>query len=207
MLANMIPNYDQEIQHLRLWGPEGFTLAFNLTYRGPEHLHTELPEAWRDLYEEQSYFSVDPVLVWTLRNTGARRWSEIKLPDIHEVMVAARRFRLSYGGIFSTTRGKKRSLLSVARADRELTDTEMEVIQARFESWVDMVVGMPELTPREIDVLCGLKDGLCQQEIAERLGVSESAIKQRCMKACLKLNARTRTQAVAIAVSRNLFDH
>lgn len=206
MLANMIPNYSQEMDHLREWGPQGFTLAFNLTYRGPEHLHTELPDEWRAIYEENNYFSVDPILVWTLRNTGGKRWSEVHLPDVDRVLVRARGFGLKFGGIFSRKRGNKRSLLSVARADRELTDTEMEVIGARFDSWVDMVIGGPDLTKGELEVLRALKNGMGQHEISEAIGISESAVKQRCMKACAKLNARTRTQAVAIAVARNYFD-
>ena len=58
----------------------------------------------------------------------------------------------------------------------------------------------------ELDVLGGLKDGLGQFEISQHLGISESTVKQRALKACTKLGAKSRTQAVAIAVARNYFE-
>lgn len=206
MLSNMIPNYNQEIERLREVAPAGFTLAFNLTFRGPEHLHTEFPKEWQEIYQSKNYFFLDPILLWTFTNTGERRWSEVTMPDVRGVLAAARPFGLVYGAIFARRRGDRRSLLSIARPDREFTDTEISIVGARFDSWVDMVIGTVALTPGELEVLRALKDGLGQQEIALKLGVSESAVKQRCLKACAKLNARTRTQAVAIAVARNYFE-
>ena len=206
MLSNLIPNYNTEIEKLRQWAPSGFILAFNLTFRGPEHLHSGYPDAWRRLYEHRNYFFTDPILVWTVANSGNRRWSEIRLPDIRGVLTEARKFDLNYGAVFSRKSNYKRSFLTLSRPDREFSDTEMEVIGEKFDAWVDMVVGRIQLTDGELDVLRGLKDGLGQSEIAEVLGLSESAVKQRCIKACTKLQAKTRAQAVAIAVARNYFD-
>ena len=42
-----------------------------------------------------------------------------------------------------------------------------------------------------------------QRAIAEKLGIAEATVTQRAQKACSKLAAKTRTQAVAIAVARN----
>lgn len=205
MLSNMIPNYDQEMERLFGWGPSGFVLAFNVTFRGPEHLHSTYPKDWQTIYQNRNYFFLDPINFWTFTNSGQKRWSEIKIPDMRGILPEASKFGLSYGAIFSRKRQDKKSLLSVARADRELTDTEIEVIGAKFDSWVDMVVGGPSLTDGELEVLRYLKDGLGQAEIADCLGLSESAVKQRCIRACAKLDAKTRTQAVAIAVARNYF--
>jgi LuxR family transcriptional regulator, quorum-sensing system regulator SdiA len=207
MLSTMIPNYDAEIVRLRELSPAGFTLAFNLTVRGPEHFHTEQPKAWRKYYEDRNLHFMDPILVWAIANTGNRRWSEVPLPDIKGVLVAARRYGLNYGAVISRKIDGKHSVLSLARKDRELTDTEMEVAAAKFDSFLDVVVGAPLLTDGELEVLRALKDGLGQAEIAARLAISESAVKLRCQKACAKLNARTRTQAVAIAVAKNLFEY
>ena len=39
--------------------------------------------------------------------------------------------------------------------------------------------------------------------VVEKLGIAEATVTQRAQKACAKLGAKTRTQAVAIAVARN----
>jgi LuxR family transcriptional regulator, quorum-sensing system regulator SdiA len=204
-LSSMIPNYDKEIERLMAVATSGFVLAFNVTFRGPEHLHQAYPPAWVEQYQKRNYVFLDPVTFWGFSNQGELRWSAIRLPDLRGIMVEARSFGLRYGAVFSRKRGDKRSLLSVARSDRELTDTEIEVLAAKFDSWVDMVIGGDPLTNAELDVLRLLKDGLGQGDIASELGISESAVKQRCLRACAKLNAKTRTQAVGIAVARNYF--
>lgn len=207
LLDNLIPNYDQEMERLLSWAPSGFVLAFNLTFRGPEHLHSEYPDEWRQIYEDRNYFFTDPALVWMINSSGNRRWSEIRLPDIRGVMTEAKKFNLNYGVSISRKVANKRSFLTMSHPEREFTDTEIEVVAAKFEGWVEMVVGRSSLTAGELDVLRCLKDGLGQSEIAAALGLSESAIKQRCNKACSKLDAKTRAQAVAIAVGRNYFEH
>ena len=59
------------------------------------------------------------------------------------------------------------------------------------------------VTPAELDVLRCFRDGLGQIETATQLAIAESTVKQRAVKACGKLGAKSRTQAVAIAVARN----
>lgn len=206
MLSNHIPNYDSEIDFLRQIGTSGFILAFNMSFRGPEHLHSEYPQGWRDQYEERNYFFVDPVLVWIIGNSGTRRWSEINLPDIRKIMPEAAKFGMKYGVAFSAKVKNKRSFLTLSRPDRELTDAEIHEVNEKFQRWAELVVGDIPLTHRELEVLNLLRHGKVQSEIASELGLSESAVKQRFQKACSKLQAKTRAHAVAIAVSRNYFD-
>ncbi|MEL6693876.1 MAG: autoinducer binding domain-containing protein, partial [Pseudomonadota bacterium] len=75
MLDKIIPNFNAELVSLRGIAPSGFIVAFNMTFRGPEYMHSEYPEAWRAEYEDRNYFAGDPVLVWTIANSGTRRWS------------------------------------------------------------------------------------------------------------------------------------
>jgi LuxR family transcriptional regulator len=203
MLSNLIPNYEAEMAWLQDYGPSGCVVAFNMTLRGPEHLYNTFPPEWVEIYQRQNYFFLDPINMWTFLNTGERRWSEVNIPDMRKIMPHAQRYGLVYGAIFSRSRVFKRSLLSVARADRELTDAEMSTLAAKFDSWTDMVMGGADLSDGEIAVLRGLKDGLERAELARQLGISESGLKQRLARACTKLQAKTPTQAVAIAVARN----
>jgi two-component system, NarL family, response regulator YdfI len=64
---------------------------------------------------------------------------------------------------------------------------------------------LPEpLTPREIEVLRALAEGLVNKEIAARLGISEHTIKFHVGSILSKLGAGTRTEAVTIGIRHGL---
>jgi len=65
--------------------------------------------------------------------------------------------------------------------------------------------GRPNLTPREAEVLAHVADGLSQEEIGRRLSISPETVRTHVRKACERLNARTRTHAVATALRLGLF--
>ena len=52
------------------------------------------------------------------------------------------------------------------------------------------------LTPREMEVLVLIEKGMSNQEIAQRLFISETTVKSHVSKLLSKLDARRRTQAV-----------
>ena len=64
---------------------------------------------------------------------------------------------------------------------------------------------MPTLTPRESEVLAHVADGLSHKEIGRRLSISPETVRTHVRKACERLNARTRTHAVATALRLGLF--
>jgi DNA-binding NarL/FixJ family response regulator len=63
---------------------------------------------------------------------------------------------------------------------------------------------LPELTQRERDVLRLLADGLSNEEIGKRLFISAETVRTHVRKAMDKLDADTRTQAVARALREHL---
>jgi len=60
------------------------------------------------------------------------------------------------------------------------------------------------LTPREAEVLGHVADGLSHDEIGRRLSISPETVRTHVRKACERLNARTRTHAVATALRLGL---
>ena len=62
----------------------------------------------------------------------------------------------------------------------------------------------PDLTPREMDVLQSLAEGLPNKEIARTLRISEHTVKFHVTTILGKLGARTRTEAVTLAVRQGL---
>ncbi|MHB8657635.1 MAG: response regulator transcription factor [Solirubrobacteraceae bacterium] len=68
----------------------------------------------------------------------------------------------------------------------------------------DCCATIAAVTPRGLDVLGGLAEGLHDEEIARRLGISTSSVRKHLGNAQERLGARTRTQAVAAVVRRGL---
>ena len=60
------------------------------------------------------------------------------------------------------------------------------------------------LTPREIEVLGQLVEGLSNKTIASRLGISDQTVKFHVASICGKLGAVNRTDAVRRAIRRGL---
>jgi two-component system, NarL family, response regulator LiaR len=54
------------------------------------------------------------------------------------------------------------------------------------------------ITPRELEILALVAEGLSNREIADKLHVSENTVKTHCSRAFDKLGARRRTQAVQL---------
>jgi DNA-binding NarL/FixJ family response regulator len=88
-------------------------------------------------------------------------------------------------------------------------------IVARGGTYVDPVLAgalvnakltseLPELTQREREVLRALADGLSNEEIGKRLFISPETVRTHVRKAMEKLDADTRTQAVATALRQSL---
>ena len=66
------------------------------------------------------------------------------------------------------------------------------------------VASGPQLTVRERDVLRLLADGLANEEIGRRLFISAETVRTHVRKAMTKLDADTRTEAVAKALRQHL---
>src|SRR5581483_909339 len=78
------------------------------------------------------------------------------------------------------------------------------------EPYVDAALVQPTqvrgtLTARELDVLRLLADGHRHEEIGRQLGIGSETVRTHLRKACSRLGAATRTQAVATALRQGLF--
>jgi DNA-binding NarL/FixJ family response regulator len=66
--------------------------------------------------------------------------------------------------------------------------------------------GAPTLSPRERDVLRLLADGRSNEQIAQAIHIAPDTVRTYIGRAMEKLDADTRTQAVAIAIRQSLID-
>lgn len=183
--------------------PAGYYIALRVGFAFPIAETNALPDAWVEYYTQRGYMLHDPVMQWLYANSGAIRWSAIALPDPRGIFTEAAWHGLKFGAAIScasTGTEGQRSFGSFARSDREFTDEEIELLAHKLRRLHEATAPPTNLTGAELEALRMVRDGLLLKEIANALGVSEGAIKQRLKNAKLKLGAKTISQAVSIAV-------
>jgi DNA-binding NarL/FixJ family response regulator len=125
-------------------------------------------------------------------------------------------FYTAYGDRALVTEALDLGVRGFVMKEAPLSDLVRAVeIVARGGTYVDPVLAgvlasatlskqLPALTPRERDVLRLLADGLSNEQIGKRLFISPETVRTHVRKAMDKLEADTRTQAVATALRQSL---
>lgn len=187
-------------------GTEGYFVMVNHVRMGPEFIQSSYPQDWQAEYDQNAYHLRDPILLWSLAQDGARRWSEVTIPDAFGVMKRARRHGLVFGAVFSRGVSIKKSVLSVARDDRELTDKEMTVLAEWFDQYVMACNNKQPFSVKELKVLQCLANDMTVEEAATYLNISGSAAKARLKTARDRHGVKTNTRIVATALRSNLIE-
>ena len=95
----------------------------------------------------------------------------------------------------------KEELLAAIRnvaAGRRVVSQEIEQTLKEEES-------MPDLTPRQMEILQSLARGLTNDDIAREFGLSKAGVKFHLLTIFRKLNVSNRTEAVGLATRKQLF--
>ncbi|MCB2051976.1 MAG: LuxR family transcriptional regulator [Novosphingobium sp.] len=183
-------------------------------------------ESWLSRYTEQNYDRCDPFFRYCCATTATIRTGADYLPDYDYLLPAERRVieeageagaRAGFSVIGSTnatrmpggfnlcsTMGRKQ----VEKITAEQGDTLRLVSLYAFEK-MKMLPGSESarpknLTRREKECLLWAASGLRNAAIADKLRISEATVEFHMQNAREKLSARTRDQAVAIALSNGL---
>ena len=101
---------------------------------------------------------------------------------------------------------KEAPLADLVRAVQLIADggSYVDPVLAGALATADAAAHLPALTQRERDVLRLLADGLTNEEIGAQLFISPETVRTHIRKAMTKLEADTRTQAVATALRQSL---
>lgn len=192
---------DADLLFSRL-SPGGYYIALRVGFAFPMAERNLFPRPWIEHYTRNGYMLHDPVIRWLYQNAGACRWSEIPVPDSRGILTDAKTFGLDFGLSISCVEADdhgQRSFGSFVRADREFSDSEIDALTECLSALHKAGSGPKNLTQAEIVALKMVRDGLLMKEIANRLGISEGAVKQRLRNAKAKLKSKTNSQAVAKA--------
>lgn len=184
--------------------PSGYVLAFNYSWAGPELFDCTYPEDWQQHYHSRSMWKADPITLWIMANDGQKRWSEIKLTKMNSLMTEAADYGLAFGVVLARSKRMRKSVLSVARPDREYTDGEIEALKVWFDEATRRIDDRFDLTDKELETLAQLGAGLKLSDISRTENLSEAAINKRVRSARNKLNQPNTLAAVVFAKDQKL---
>jgi len=158
-------------------------------------VNTYNPE-WADYYTVNAYGLRDPMVAWGLSCEGTIRWSEIELPDPFNIWGQAAEYGLKFGVAIACGPIESRSIVGIARSDREFTDSEIEDLAKTVLALHEISEPPTELTRAQLQALRCIADGDRHAAAAAKLGISESALKARLISARTRLMARTTSEAI-----------
>ena len=78
------------------------------------------------------------------------------------------------------------------------------VISREISDYMDTMESQPEFTQRQLDILAAIAAGGTDKTIAAQLGISVAGVRKHLIAVMSKLGATSRTEAVAIALRKQL---
>ncbi len=188
--------FDRELRALDEYAQAGYFLGLHIRFTSPLMSFTTYDPSWTDHYTNNGYVLRDPMTAWGFCTTGSTRWSNKKIPDPFGIFKEAASYGLRYGVTISCGPISSRTIASVARADREFTDAEIEELQSIVFRLHDITEPPQKLTKAQIEALKCIAEGDRYAAAAAKLGISESALKARLTSARQRLMSRTTAEAI-----------
>lgn len=195
---------DVELQNLARLATAGYFIGLHIRFTSPLFTFQTYDQRWIDHYTENGYVLRDPMTAWGFSRTGWIRWSDPALLDPFGLFKDAARYGLHYGITVACGPIKSRTIASFARSDREFRDEEIDKIERAVLRLHDLSEPPEALTEAQIEALRCIAGGDRIAAAAEKLGISESALKARITSARNRLMARTTAEAIQRAKDSHL---
>jgi LuxR family transcriptional regulator len=199
-----LTSLDLGLARLNKLAPQGYALALHIRFASANLMFQTYDPRWIARYTERGYMLCDPLVSWGFSCEGKVRWSELPMPDPHDILGQAAEFGLKFGVAVSCGVIASRSIGGFARSDREFTDAEMGLIEHTVRLIHDASTPADRLTPAQRHALRAIANGYRHAEAAALLGISGSALKARLKSARERLFARTTAEAIQRAREYNL---
>jgi DNA-binding CsgD family transcriptional regulator len=177
---------------------------------------------WVRKYINNDYFKIDPVVNSGKRGFLPLDWSTLdrETNGARNFFVEADRYGVGRQGVTMPIRGPggERALFTITsnlpetewKKYRPTYIREFQIIAHYFHDRAvqlcghRVTVGLPSLSPREMECLQLTADGLAPKRVAGRLKISDSAVRLYLRSACRKLGCASIHQAVAKMVTLEL---
>jgi LuxR family transcriptional regulator, quorum-sensing system regulator SdiA len=195
---------DVELQNLAQFAIAGYFVGLHIRFTSPLFTFQTYDQRWIDHYTENGYVLRDPMTAWGFSRTGWIRWSDPALLDPFGLFKEAAQYGLNYGVTVACGPIKSRTIASFARSDREFREEEIAKIERTVLRLHDLSEPPEALTEAQIEALRCIAGGDRFAAAAEKLGISESALKARITTARNRLMARTTAEAIQRAKDNRL---
>lgn len=196
--------FDLGLAKLDQLAPAGYALGLHIRFASAQIMVQTYDPRWIEIYTSRGYMLCDPLVSWGFGTEGSIRWSALDYPDPHRVMEQAKEFGLNYGVAVSHGATSSRSIGGFARSDREFTDDEIEAIVDLIRVLHRETTPPDHLSGPQLEALRLIAKGYRYSEAANRIGISESALKARLRTAREKLLCRTTAEAIQRALELKL---
>lgn len=195
---------DIELQAVARLATAGYFIGLHIRFTSPLLTFQTYDQRWIDHYTENGYVLRDPMTAWGFSRTGWIRWSDPALLDPFGLFKEAAQYGLNFGVTVAFGPIKSRTIASFAREDREFRDDEIDRIERSVKRLHDLSEPPEALTEAQIEALRCIAGGDRIAAAAEKLGISESALKARISSARDRLMARTTAEAIQRAKDNRL---
>jgi LuxR family transcriptional regulator len=195
---------DAELQNLARLANAGYFIGLHIRFTSPLFTFQTYDQRWIDHYTENGYVLRDPMTAWGFSRTGWIRWSDPALLDPFGLFNEAAQYGLNFGLTVACGPIKSRTIASFARSDREFRDEEIAKVERTVLRLHDLSEPPEALTEAQIEALRCIAGGDRFAAAAEKLGISESALKARITTARNRLMARTTAEAIQRAKDNRL---
>ncbi len=193
---------EAKINEISWLAPSGMQISLHIRFGLPLCSCNTYSKEWIKRYTDLGFMIHDPNMKWAYENIGTCRWSSLTQSDTHSVLRMAAEHGIKYGATIACNTANqpgKRSIATFGRNDREYEDAELLHLNDFVQNLHDDMLPPINITAAEIEALSLLKRGLIIKEVADKLGVSDNAVKQRLSNARRKLNANTTVHATSLA--------
>ena len=204
MKMSLRARIDVELQNLARMTTAGYFIGLHIRFTSPLFTFQTYDQRWIDHYTENGYVLRDPMTAWGFSRTGWIRWSDPDLPDPFGLFNEAAQYGLNFGVTVACGPIKSRTIASFARSDREFRDEEIVKIERTVLRLHNLSEPPEALTEAQIEALRCIAGGDRFAAAAEKLGISESALKARITTARTRLMARTTAEAIQRAKDSRL---
>lgn len=195
---------DVELRNLARMATAGYFIGLHIRFTSPLLTFQTYDQRWIDHYTENGYVLRDPMTAWGFSRTGWIRWSDPALLDPFGLFKEAAGYGLNFGATVAFGPIKSRTIASFAREDREFREDEILKLERAVMRLHELSEPPEALTEAQIEALRCIAGGDRFAAAAEKLGISESALKARISSARDRLMARTTAEAIQRAKDNRL---
>jgi len=176
------------------------------------------PSEWLDLYKERKFHTVDPISIENFCSFNLQFWEDTykKRRSTKEFIFASMDFSLinGYACGVKNQKGTEGSILSFAGklTKKPRNKYIIEIVTPHLHQAFSSILSSNKkqssitLSKREVEILKWIKRGKSSWAISMIFSISESTVKFHVNNIMMKLDAVSRTHAVAIALSEGVID-